>query len=296
MEALWEQNRQRCLQRLRASENNKFRHHLFIELASIETQREHHDEALDYVREAIAAGFDDVDMLQNPNGPFLALHALPSFHALLQGLCGEQQPHAIVYATGEIARCSREGLLCQLCKLPLFEPLIHEPCAEAFCTRCLTPGMACPQCHEACSEPTSLVRCAPRIIRSALDRLKCHCPRCQHIVERGQLPDHLAACPVICPHGCRRRIAPAELHEHESQCAAVSVACSATEVGCPWGGLRRDLATHARKCLYVKQRPILSQLMARLDVLEQKFASLTTLCAAAEAAEAAKENNLVHNV
>ena len=194
-----EQQRQKCWQRLGAP--HALRYATLAELAGLEAQLQRPEEALSALREAVASGYEDVAALDDESGPFAALQTLPAFVALVDALCGRPvNLNEFVYAQGEVARCAAEGLLCIVCARPLREPLVvhAHPCGEVFCAACVvssTTLTSCPHCEHPISEAT-LVQCAPRRYVQQLSALKCHCPRCQRIVERGALPAHLAHCPV----------------------------------------------------------------------------------------------------
>ena len=55
------------------------------------------------------------------------------------------------------------------------------------------------------------------------------------------------------------------------------VVCLASELMCPWKDMRKELNEHASQCPYLKLKPILSLLMDKIKVLQQKVDAMEIL-------------------
>lgn len=266
----YEEERNKCLERLTLTTNGKIRCRIFFELINWEVRLERPEEAVKYLREAISNGLDAsyIDELKVP-ATYRHLENVPEFHSLLASLEGSQpQGPSLIYAKGERERCVTESLICPLCNDPYYEPLMHLACCNLFCTACIASLPTCPQCQGSLSRD-NLIKAVPVMIANKLDALKCHCPRCQKTIERSALKAHVEQCPLVCPDGCKQRIPPSDLADHKNTCPAVEVSCTAADVQCPWQGPRRELSYHTRTCKFVKQQAFLQ----RLIVLETNYAA-----------------------
>jgi hypothetical protein len=286
-----EEERSKIIARLNGQEGSKCRPRLFFELAGIEARLGHNDDAIYALRDAIANGLDVAyaEELQISEY-FESLDPLPAFQTLLSSFQGEQVPFQFIYAKGEKERCD-ETLLCLICNDPLVDPMVHSECGNVYCSQCISPHTTCPQCNTA---TTNITKLGYRLILNKLNGLRAHCPRCQNVFERSALNVHIQNCPVLCPHSCQLKIAPAALEEHALICTAVVVPCSGHDVQCQWKGMRRDLANHAARCTYIKNRPLLRRMAALEEAnrsLEAKCQTLQTRVDKLEGAENDSQSN-----
>lgn len=286
-----EEERTKCILRLSTQSTDKCRHRTFFELASCEARLGHVEEAITALREAMACGLDTVYVEELSTSPtFAALQFLPAFQELLatlEGCTDITLPYSFIYVKGEKERCASEALICLACDEPLRDPLlVHTGCGQMFCTSCITPLTQCPHCHLPITKD-SLSTLFVRLILGKLDALKVHCNRCYKHFNRSELSAHIESCAVVC-RGCKQKVAPAALKDHTQQCPVAEVNCSATDVNCPWKGLRRELHAHARSCTFVKQQPLLRRIQAMEEVNRSLLGRVADL---ERIAAAGKENS-----
>jgi len=255
-----EEERSKILLRLNGQEGQqKGRPRLLFELAGVEARLGRTDDAIYALRDAIASGLDVSyveDLEDSPH--FESLDSLPAFRTLISSFQGDQVPFQYIYAKGEKERCD-ETFLCSVCNDPLVDPVIHDECGTAMCSACVSPCAECPHCHTPNASMTKLMI---RTILNRLAGLKVYCYRCQKLMERSALSNHLTSCEILCKHGCKTKIPPSELEEHARICTAVLVHCPARDVSCPWEGMRRGVADHARKCHFARNQVLLERVAA----------------------------------
>ena len=178
---------------------------------------------------------------------------------------------SFIYVEGEIARAEASGLLCVVCCRPLVDPLVHGPCGNMACRNCIPQCQKCPHCHGDRLQ-CELVPVAVRLVLAQLAGLKVHCPTCQAAVLRTALPEHVQNCPVECPRGCGVQVSPAEAAGHERECGAILASCGA--FACPALLPRRDLEQHRQQCAFVQVAPAFTQLLERLQLVEEQLAEV----------------------
>ncbi|EFC37928.1 predicted protein [Naegleria gruberi] len=89
-----------------------------------------------------------------------------------------------------------ENLLCQICNLPLVNPLTHAACGMMYCFKCIELTENCPTCGGESLKSTAIP--APKSITNMLSKLKVSCEECGSVMCRGELIDHIDNhCPVI---------------------------------------------------------------------------------------------------
>ncbi|KAI5842982.1 hypothetical protein DFP73DRAFT_573792 [Morchella snyderi] len=96
------------------------------------------------------------------------------------------------------------------------------------------------------------------------------CAYCFESFRRIDMEAHEAHCPQIlaeCPY-CTTEQTRATITAHIATCPSAPTACSASTIGCPWAGARRDLPAHASICAFTLLRPVLAAHTARLETLE----------------------------
>jgi hypothetical protein len=130
------------------------------------------------------------------------------------------------------------NLKCGICNDPFIDPVV-TPCHHSYCWLCLdrwfqTSKSTCPACRKIISRlntiPVTLLS-----FLSMLDQLLVECKLCkQSKIQRGNFEDHIDK---ICP----KKI----------------VNCSASDINCPWTGLREELQTHLSTCIYESTRSLL---------------------------------------
>lgn len=197
-----EEERNKCLARLETCANTKSRCRTLFELVALEARLGRPEEAIKYMRDAIANGLDPVyatEFKMSPN--YRSLRDLAEFQSLLAFFEGSSlvvNEKSVVYVKGEKERCIADGLICLVCDEPLHEPLVHLTCRHMFCSACISPLSTCPNCQGEITS-ANLHNAVPILIINKLDSLKCHCPRCQKTFERPSLQAHVAQCPVGAP-------------------------------------------------------------------------------------------------
>ncbi|KAI2491736.1 Zinc carboxypeptidase [Fragilaria crotonensis] len=126
----------------------------------------------------------------------------------------------------------------------------------------------CTICYEFFVDPSSCGKCSSRFCHACLLRVattrsssnstSSKCPACRavltvdDIVRDDALREELKAAnlQVLCSYrGCDQRLPSASMKEHEQSCDYMPMRCKNATMGCPWNGVRKDLAHHlSRHC------------------------------------------------
>jgi hypothetical protein len=112
-------------------------------------------------------------------------------------------------------------------------------------------------------DPSSCGKCSSRFCHACLLRVATtrssnnstfsKCPACrailsvEDIVRDDALREELKAAnlQVLCSYrGCNQRLPSASMKEHEQSCGYMPMRCKNATMGCPWKGVRKDLAHH----------------------------------------------------
>lgn len=137
----------------------------------------------------------------------------------------------------------------------------HSHCDSCFSLSCSVwdagcPLSMCPACgiqmHDCKLEDHENVCPERRIpcINSAYD--------CPYVVKRGEMPRHLAECPILmervipdgiiwCEH-CNQPLRETELSNHEVCCTEITVPCTNSSSGCQSVMKRREINSHLQHC------------------------------------------------
>jgi hypothetical protein len=149
-------------------------------------------------------------------------------------------------------------LMCNICGEHFKDPYC-TPCDHTFCHQCITQrifsGSAiCPRC----AKPISIhnLKPASRIIRDMLTRARVICQYCGLMgIQRENFDDHL-----------------------KRSCQKIEVVCSASDVYCPWKGLREELDEHVKTCVYHSLHSILNKLIIENRQLKEQIKQLKENC------------------
>ncbi len=145
-------------------------------------------------------------------------------------------------------------LMCNICGKHFQDPYC-TPCDHTFCGQCITQriynGSAiCPRC----AKPISVYNLKPasRIIRDMLTRSRVVCQYCGQMgIQRENFNDHL-----------------------KRSCQKIEVSCSASDVYCPWKGLREELDGHLKTCIHSSLCLTLSKLIDENRQLKEQIKQL----------------------
>ncbi|CAM4810830.1 unnamed protein product [Rotaria magnacalcarata] len=136
------------------------------------------------------------------------------------------------------------NLVCSICHKAFKDP-VCTPCDHTFGRACITHWLdvsanhSCPVCVES---PLALdkLTVASRLLRNMLDPLRVTCTLCgQTELQRGNFEHHLNK---VCPK--------------------MVIKCIASDIKCPWQGIRDELQDHVRTCVFELLRPVLSSIIA----------------------------------
>ncbi|CAF4354621.1 unnamed protein product, partial [Adineta steineri] len=133
-----------------------------------------------------------------------------------------------------------QELQCIICRQPFREPVTSVKCHHTFCKECIDNWMQrrslCPVCAiRSFREDYQLNQ--SHVLRNQLDRLLVRCDACQQInIQRGNF------------------------QTHTERCAYWSISCTASDIRCPWTGMRQQLNNHVTGCTFQRIRPIVDDL------------------------------------
>ena len=149
-------------------------------------------------------------------------------------------------------------LICNICGQHFKDPYC-TPCDHTFCSQCIVQRIhggstICPRC----AKPISIYNLQPasRIIRDMLTRSRVTCQYCGQMgIQRENFDDHLK-------RGCQK----------------IEVTCLASDVYCPWKGLRDELDGHMKTCVYHSLRSLLSKLIDENRQLKTQVKQMNEHC------------------
>ncbi|CAF2088104.1 unnamed protein product [Rotaria magnacalcarata] len=148
--------------------------------------------------------------------------------------------HPYVYMPNQVIN---PFLLCCICHNPFVDP-VNTTDERHGCRACFMQNVS----HE---QPL-LTSIEEKIVLDMLNGLLVYCPQCrEENIRRGDLARH----------------------ERES-CRRALVVCEAADIKCPWRGVREDLDTHLRQCVFEPLRPAFVEVINESRQLKQRLEHL----------------------
>ncbi|CAF3199822.1 unnamed protein product [Rotaria sp. Silwood2] len=147
-----------------------------------------------------------------------------------------------------------EHVLCPICSHPLIDPVI-TPCDHIFCKACIKSWIdkksECYTCRNG-GISSKVLHPANRNVILMLDKILVRCLACdEENILRGEFASHL-----------------------ENHCVYHPQKCIASDLKCPWVGLRNQVKAHQAVCVFEMLRPALEDIMTRLQVIEKENKAL----------------------
>ena len=146
-------------------------------------------------------------------------------------------------------------LMCPVCDGLYRDPKEVCDAGHVTCEQCCAGLSTCPVCSAPVADPTP-----NRYLRNQVASLPARCrnhPRCSVVVALRDLDAHVGQCQhdasnrrVVCPQGCRQRVAAGAVEAH------VGRDCPLTEVPCPIAGCddtprRKELDKHLKASKHI---------------------------------------------
>ncbi|CAF3200847.1 unnamed protein product [Rotaria socialis] len=147
-----------------------------------------------------------------------------------------------------------EHVICAICAHPFIDPVV-TPCDHTFCKTCIKSWFdkksECYLCRKGGLSMKAL-RPANHCMMNILDKILVRCLACEdENIRRGDFADHL-----------------------ENHCLYHPQKCSASDLKCPWVGLRNQAKSHHSACVFETLRPAFEDILTRLHTIEKENKSL----------------------
>jgi hypothetical protein len=145
-----------------------------------------------------------------------------------------------------------KAFICKHCKHPLIDPVVLTSCDQTFCRTCIESNLenhsrACAKCNKKSWSVNDLTPADPALCRM-LDHLLIKCPHCEQTnIQRIMFDEHV-----------------------KKLCPKVIVACSASDIECPWTDPANQLEQHVTSCAYEQLRLILAGLITHNKYLKER--------------------------
>ncbi|CAF3671934.1 unnamed protein product [Rotaria sp. Silwood1] len=147
-----------------------------------------------------------------------------------------------------------EHVLCPICSHPFIDPVV-TPCDHTFCKACIKHWLdkksECYTCRKG-GISSKVLHPASRSVIQMLDKILVRCLACdEEKIPRGEFTSHL-----------------------ENHCVYHPQKCIASDLKCPWVGLRNQIKSHQAVCVFEMLRPALEDIMTRLQAIEKENKTL----------------------
>ncbi|CAF4010818.1 unnamed protein product [Rotaria sordida] len=137
-------------------------------------------------------------------------------------------------------------LICSICQNPFVDPVTSEDHRRG-CRDCFTEYLL--------SQSVAVTPIQEWIVLEMLNSLLVECTKCnENKIRRGDLKRH-----------------------EEKSCRRAFVLCKAADIKCPWQGVREELDTHVKQCVFEPLRPVLAEIIMENKQLKEKIDRLEIL-------------------